>query len=361
MVKNASRRARFGVKIREGAMGLKKLWVMSAAAALAVGAGAAVAGSLPSHGPERHGWYFGIEAGWNAVSDTSLPGSGYADLQFENYRGYFLTFGHAFEGNWRLELEGGYRENDLEKFNFIPAFGGKLKEYSGFLNLRKDIPMSKRWLLDIGAGVGLDNVRFKDSFALKDGDSSIAGQAIAGLTYRLSDHWDISATYRFLMGLDDPSLSLGGAPKSEMDIRKHTVTLGLRYGYDDPPPPPPPPAPPPAPAAPPAPKQFIIFFGFNKCNITAEADAVLSEAAAAAKSSGSASVRIVGHTDSSGSASYNQKLSECRADAAKANLVGKGVAEGSISTSGKGESELMVQTGDGVKEPQNRRATVDLQ
>jgi len=44
----------------------------------------------------------------------------------------------------------------------------------------------------------------------------------------------------------------------------------------------------------------------------------------------------------------------------KTNLVGKGIADGSISTSGKGEGELMVQTGDGVKEPQNRRATVDM-
>ena len=86
----------------------------------------------------------------------------------------------------------------------------------------------------------------------------------------------------------------------------------------------------------------------------------MSEAASAAKSGGSASVRIVGHTDSVGSNSYNQKLSECRANAAKTNLVGKGVSDGSISTSGKGETELTVQTGDGVKEPQNRRATIDL-
>ena len=64
--------------------------------------------------------------------------------------------------------------------------------------------------------------------------------------------------------------------------------------------------------------------------------------------------------DTSGSNAYNQKLSECRSDAVKTNLVGKGIGEGTISTSGKGEAELMVQTGDGVKEPQNRRATVDL-
>ena len=339
-------------------MGMKKVLAATAAvAALAAGTGAAFAGSLPSAGPERHGWYFGLEAGWNAVSDTSLPNSGYADLQFENGRAGFVTLGHAFEGNWRLELEGGYRDNDLEKFNFVPAPGGKIKEYSAFINVIKDVPVSKRWLIDFGAGVGLDNVRFKDPFGFKDGDTVLAAQGIAGLTYRLSNHWDISATYRYLWA-DDPSLATLG-PKDTMDITKHTVTLGLRYGYDDPPPPPAPAAPA-APPAPPPPKQFIIFFGFNKCNITAEADAVLSEAASAAKSSGSASVQIVGHTDTVGSAAYNQKLSECRAGAAKANLVGKGVAEGAISTSGKGESELMVQTGDGVKEPQNRRATVDL-
>jgi len=339
-------------------MGLKKLLVASVAAtALAAGASAAFAGSLPSAGPDRHGWYFGIEAGWNAVSDSSLPASGYFDLQYENGRAGFLTMGHAFDGNWRLEAEAGYRHNDLEKFNFVPAPGGRMKEWSAFLNVHKDIPLSKRWLFDLGAGVGFDNVRVKDPFGAKDGDTVLAGQGIAGLTYRLSNHWDISATYRYLLA-DDASISLGG-PKDSMDVTKHTVTLGLRYGYDEPPAPAPA-APPPAPAEPPAPKQFIIFFGFNKCNITAEADAVLSEAASAAKSSGAASVKIVGHTDTVGSAAYNQKLSECRADAAKANLVGKGVGEGSISTAGKGESELMVQTGDGVKEPQNRRATVDL-
>jgi opacity protein-like surface antigen/outer membrane protein OmpA-like peptidoglycan-associated protein len=117
----------------------------------------------------------------------------------------------------------------------------------------------------------------------------------------------------------------------------------------------------PPPTAIPTPKHFIVFFGYNKCNITAEADQVLSEAASAAKSTGSAHIDIVGHTDTSGSAKYNQKLSECRANAAKSNLVGKGIAAGSISTMGKGETELMVQTGDGVKEPQNRRATIDLQ
>lgn len=185
------------------------------------------------------------------------------------------------------------------------------------------------------------------------------------MSYALSGRTDLTLNYRYLrVSATDFFYSIG--PDSlEMDledISKHTVTLGLRYSFGreetaaPPPPPPAPPSPPPGPR----PKSFVIFFGFAKCNITPEADTVLSDAANAAKSGSAATVRIVGHTDSAGSPKANQRLSECRANAAKSNLAGKGISEGSITASGKGESELMVQTGDNVKEPQNRRATIDL-
>ena len=88
-----------------------------------------------------------VEAGDGLATTRVLLDNGF------NGRAAFLTFGYAFEGNWRLELEGGYRDNDLEKRNFVPAFGGDLREYSGMINVRKDIPLSKRWIFDIGAGV----------------------------------------------------------------------------------------------------------------------------------------------------------------------------------------------------------------
>lgn len=313
----------------------------------------------------RHGWYFGLEGGFSSVQDTALPSSGYNSLAFGEGLALFGTVGYAFDNRLRWEGEIGYRSNDLERFNNIAAVSGNLTEFTGFMNLRYDLLQGQRWRLDIGAGVGVDGVRFENHLGADREDKVFAAQGIAGLTYMLTQHWDMHLTYRYLWAdsaqLLSPTFGNGPFPvgQNDMDITKHALTIGLRYGYDDPPPPPA--EPPPVVVAPPPPKQFIIFFGFNKCNITAEADAVLSEAASAAKSSGSAAVRVVGHTDSSGSNAYNQKLSECRANAAKANLVGKGISEGSISTSGKGESELMVQTGDGVKEPQNRRATVDLQ
>jgi outer membrane protein OmpA-like peptidoglycan-associated protein len=72
-------------------------------------------------------------------------------------------------------------------------------------------------------------------------------------------------------------------------------------------------------------------------------------------------VRISGHTDTVGSVAANQRLSQCRANAARLNLVGKGVPDSAIRASGYGESQLLIQTGDGVKEPQNRRVNVDLE
>ena len=41
-------------------------------------------------------------------------------------------------------------------------------------------------------------------------------------------------------------------------------------------------------------------------------------------------------------------------------IAGQGIPNGSITSTGRGETELLVQTADGVKEPQNRRATIDL-
>jgi outer membrane protein OmpA-like peptidoglycan-associated protein len=310
-------------------------------------------------GESRHGWYIGLDVGLATIEQATLDTPAYAALDFVDSGAALGVLGFAFDNHVRLEIEAGYRENDLDAVNGVSVSTGQLSEWSAIANLRYDIPVASRWDLEFGAGAGVDRARFTDHFGTSDSDTTLALQLLAGVVHELSPHWDLNLTYRFLKA-NDATFLIAGAER-DMDMEKHTVTVGLRYGYDAPPPAPIVESPPPPPPPPAAPKQFIVFFGFNKCNITAEADAVLSEAASAAKSSGSASVRIVGHTDTVGSAEYNQKLSECRADAAKSNLVGKGVSEGAISTSGKGEAELMVQTGDGVKEPQNRRATVDLQ
>ena len=69
-------------------------------------------------------------------------------------------------------------------------------------------------------------------------------------------------------------------------------------------------------------------------------------------------IRVVGHTDTSGAASYNLALSKRRATDALNELVRQGINRNVITAEGKGETEPFVQTGDGVKEQLNRRTEV---
>jgi outer membrane protein OmpA-like peptidoglycan-associated protein len=87
---------------------------------------------------------------------------------------------------------------------------------------------------------------------------------------------------------------------------------------------------------------------------------VVSEAAQYANAGGASRVVVVGHTDSSGSPKYNVRLSERRAKAVADALVGQGVNAGALSVDWKGEAQLAVATGDGVKEPLNRRSTISI-
>ena len=119
--------------------------------------------------------------------------------------------------------------------------------------------------------------------------------------------------------------------------------------------------PPPAPPAPPAPRNFLVFFDFDKATLTPRALDIVREAASVAKSGQNARVTCTGHTDTAGPASYNMALSLRRANTVKDALVREGVPATSISVVGKGETSLLVQTKDGVREPQNRRVEIVVQ
>jgi OOP family OmpA-OmpF porin len=153
--------------------------------------------------------------------------------------------------------------------------------------------------------------------------------------------------------------------------------------------------PPPAPTAPAAAvKQYMVFFDFDRSNITTQAAATIKQAADATKMGGASGrsandcaadarrrgiegealrtfvaqctgsvtrIAVTGHTDTSGAPAYNMALSLRRANAVKDALVREGIAAAAIAVTGRGETQLLVQTGDNVKEPQNRRVEIVLQ
>jgi hypothetical protein len=121
----------------------------------------------------------------------------------------------------------------------------------------------------------------------------------------------------------------------------------------------PPPPPPPPPVA--APTSFMVFFDWDRSNLSQQAAQTIGQAAAAFKTRGSARITATGHTDTSGPESYNMALSLRRANSVKNELVRQGVPPDAIAVIGKGESSPLVATGDGVREPQNRRVEIVIE
>jgi OmpA-OmpF porin, OOP family len=121
--------------------------------------------------------------------------------------------------------------------------------------------------------------------------------------------------------------------------------------------PPPPPSPPPPPPPPPE-HNFTVFFDWDRANITPEAQQIIEAAAGTFKSQPPVPVQVIGHTDTSGSAEYNQKLSVRRAGAVAGALTQAGVPQTAMTVTGVGQNDLKVPTPDGVREPQNRRTEI---
>ena len=107
--------------------------------------------------------------------------------------------------------------------------------------------------------------------------------------------------------------------------------------------------------------KYIVFFDFDEHSLNAGANSILDAAAEEAKGRSLTSINLVGHTDTSGSRSYNQKLSMKRANAVRDGLAQRGVDTSLLSVNHRGEEELLVDTSDGVREPANRRTEITFQ
>ena len=100
-------------------------------------------------------------------------------------------------------------------------------------------------------------------------------------------------------------------------------------------------APPAAPPPPPpmvAPPSFMVFFDWDRSNLSAQALNTIKQAAGAYKTKGNARITATGHTDTSGPEAYNMALSLRRANTVKDALVREGVPATAIAVVGRGEA-----------------------
>jgi len=232
------------------------------------------------------------------------------------------------------------------------------------VNALYDIPVDFPIKPYIGAGIGAasyeldhirgDNMPYPSYFG---GDrTNFAYQGIAGLAYNFDDNLALTVEYRYMVRPGEHPVD------ARTDYQAQSALLGIRYTFGAPAQQavvqaatyvPPPSAPPPA-----TPRNYLVFFDFNKSDLTADARSIVDKAASNAQADRITRLEVTGYTDTVGSEAYNMRLSRRRAESVSAELQAQGVPAGEIAIFAKGKHDLLVPTADGVREPQNRRVQI---
>jgi outer membrane protein OmpA-like peptidoglycan-associated protein len=287
------------------------------------------------------GVYFGVEGGLNWLFNTTI-----LNQQVSPQTGWAAggKIGYDFLGP-RIEVEGLYRQNVQGNFFGNRAITGQISQVTVMANFLYDFNAFGNFVPYIGAGAG---VGFVDS-DYNLGSTVFAFQGILGVGYNFSPNLRFNIEGRYI-GTTNPTVAGFGWSNNDAAL---LASVQVKFGAAPPPPPPPPPA-----VAPPS---FMVFFDWDRSNLSQQALVTIKQAADAFKAKGSARITATGHTDTSGPEAYNMALSLRRANAVKDALVREGVPPQAITVIGKGETQLLVPTGDGVREPQNRRVEIVIQ
>jgi len=257
--------------------------------------------------------------------------------------------GYDFIGP-RVELEVGYGSATTSANIPGTAIAGKVGSLNVMANVLYDFMPASTFTPYVGVGAG---VAFVDSNSSL-GSTQFAYQAMAGVAANVSNTMRIFLEGRYV-GTTNPSVNVPGVGNVSFQNQNVLALLGVQFKFGAPAVAPPP-APPPA-AAP----SYMVFFDWDRSNLSQQALNTIKQASDAYKTKGSARITATGHTDTSGPEAYNMALSLRRANTVKDALVRNGVPATAIAVIGRGEQGLLVQTGDGVREPQNRRVEIVIQ
>ncbi len=343
------------------------------------------------------GFYGAIGAGLNYLQpDQDVESRNYApafdsEADYKNGIGVYTALGYDWGNKYRGELEFAYRQNDARHyagdglgFSGWPVLDGDLQAYSIMFNLIRDFDTGSAITPYVGLGVG--GASFKNqvsgadfgfgTLVIDDSAKRLAYQAIAGLAVELTEGLSLDLSYRYFAAAGTPKFDglVGGVPASiRHDYDTHSLFAGLRWNFG-------------AAAAPaveykdcsdgssipvasecPAqvqeqatldPLNVVVYFDYDKANLTPEASNLIKEAAARALANDVDTVIVSGHADRSGGSAYNQTLSERRGSVVRDALIANGIAADKVRVDSFGEDKPAKPTEDGVREPLNRRSEV---
>ena len=329
-----------------------------------------------------------------AMSDGSNTMGNDSHTKYRHKNGFtgFGAFGWGFGNGLRVEVEGVYNYSEINHRSVTPVHGktrGSDQAYGGLVNVLYDIDL-KQFGIDapvtpfVGVGAGYlwqhynpTDTNFSNGNRSRLGGTNggFAYQGIVGAAYDTGvPGLQVTTEYRMIgQTFTDGAYSAttwnnSGVHKGHVNFDhrfNHQFILGLRYAFDTAPPPPPP-APQLAPPAPTPARTYLVFFDWDKSNLTARARQIVAEAAQASTHVQTTRIEVNGYTDNSSArggaagAKYNLGLSIRRANSVKAELIRDGVPASAIDIHGYGEEHPLVATGPNTREPQNRRVEIIL-
>jgi outer membrane protein OmpA-like peptidoglycan-associated protein len=303
--------------------------------------------------------------------------------------------GYALGNGLRVEIEGAYRGNSFSRTsgNNLAGLGastgtsGNEQLYGPMVNAAYDFYGLVPWFVPyVGLGMGYQwahlanfsttasgaTAALSPTIRSNDTRGSFAVQGILGAAFEIPEVPGLALTAEYrLMALTgtrtyNAGFTVGTAAGPVTRFGKfqlghdlnNTFLFGVRYNFGAPPAPPPPA---PAPIAAPAPapsRSYLVFFDWDKATLTDRARQIIKDAADNSTRVQYTRIEVNGYTDTSGKPQYNQGLSVRRAQAVAGELTKDGVPQSAITIQGFGDTHLLVATGPGVREPQNRRVEI---
>ena len=397
-----------------------RMVLLAAAGTMAISAGA----SAQEAGDYYGGLGAGIAIGSDnntLRSDDADPAAFIAELETDDNVAIYGAIGRYLNGGARVELELATRTQNIDSvpgdglgFGGLPTDGdvslGDISATTLMVNVFKDFNVDAAGRLTPYVGLGLGAARIRPEFdnigftrpvddiddagdgyraVVQDKDYTPAGQAMAGLSFDFTDNMMIDVRYKYLRTSEYEVGGYFNDDFAEADGRfgLHEVTGGLRWNFGGGAPAPVVAAPTPAPVVEyktcfdgsrvpvtqecppelveedPIPEdlELTVYFDYDSAALTDASQAIIAARAAEAREYDVETITVQGNTDTSGSAAYNQRLSQRRANVVRDALVANGIDSSVISIEALGESNPAKPTADGIREPLNRRTEVEFE
>ncbi|MBC7635740.1 MAG: OmpA family protein [Acetobacteraceae bacterium] len=278
------------------------------------------------------------------------------------------SFGYGFGNGFRVELEGNYRTQTIRGNNFT-LNGGKQQTYGAMVNGLFDFDIgSPMFYPYLGAGVGYEMSTLRGNVGTTNFTGNKGGlglQGIVGVGIPIAvPGLSLTAEYRMLarVSKDNNSATIGGisGTVNTGSQYNHSFMIGLRYAFGVPTMTTTTVAATTVAPAPAAARTYLVFFDWDKADLSARARQIIGEAAGASTKMAVTRIEVAGNADKSGTPAYNLGLSKRRADVVASELVRLGVNKQAIYVTANGETKPIVATADGVREPQNRNVEIVL-